>query len=97
MHLFYCDPAASHQKANVENCNGQLRRIFPKEDIIEGLDDTALKLINSHLNNRSLASLGGMRAYDAFKLAFGEEILHLLDVEEINPKNVKIINYRAYK
>lgn len=97
MHLFYCDPAASHQKANVENCNGQLRRIFPKEDIVERLDETSLKLINSNLNNRSLASLGGLRAYDAFKLAFGEEILHLLGVEEIDPKNVKIINYRAYK
>lgn len=97
MHLFYCDPAASHQKANVENSNGQLRRIFPKEDIIEDLNETSLKLINSHLNNRSLASLGGMRAFDAFKLAFGEEILHLLDVDEIDPKDVKIINYRAYK
>lgn len=97
MHLFYCDPAASHQKANVENSNAQLRRIFPKEDIIEGLSESSVKLINSHLNNRSLASLGGMRAYDAFKLAYGEEILHLLDVEEIDPKDVKIINYRAYK
>lgn len=97
MHVFYCDPAASHQKANVENSNGQLRRIFPKEDIVEGLSQQALKLINSHLNCRSLASLNGMKAYDAFKLAFGEETLRLLDVHEIDPKDVKIINYRAYK
>ena len=96
-HIFYCDSASSYQKANVENSNAQIRKIFPKEDVVEGLDEVAIAQINSHLNSRSLASLDGMCAFDAFKLAFGEEILNALNVKKIDTNNVKIINYRAYR
>lgn len=96
-HIFYCDPASSYQKANVENSNAQIRKIFPKEDVIEDLDTVAITKINCHLNSRSLASLDGMCAYGAFKLAFGEEILNALNVHKIETNNVKIINYRAYR
>lgn len=97
MKVFYCDPSASYQKGNVENVNGQIRTIFPKEDIIKGLDDETIKIINSNLNNRSLASLNGSTPYEAFKLAYGEKILQALDISYILPKDVKILNYRAYK
>ena len=96
-HIFYCDSASSYQKANVENSNAQIRKIFPKEDVVEGLDEVAIAQINSHLNSRSLSSLDGMCAFDAFKLAFGEEILNALNVKKIDTNNVKIINYRAYR
>ena len=97
MKVFYCDPSASYQKGNVENVNGQIRTIFPKEDIIKGLDDETIKIINSNLNNRSLASLNGSTPYEAFKLAYGEKILQALDISCIRSKDVKILNYRAYK
>ena len=97
MKVFYCDPSASYQKGNVENVNGQIRTIFPKEDIIKGLDDETIKIINSNLNNRSLASLNGSTPYEAFKLAYGEKILQALDISYIRSKDVKILNYRAYK
>ena len=97
MNIFYCDPASSAQKSNVENSNKQLRKIFLKDDVIENVTPAMISAINSNINSRALSSLNGMTAYDAFKLAYGKSILKELGVERINSKNVKIVNYREYK
>ena len=97
MNIFYCDPASSAQKSNVENSNKQLRKIFLKDDVIENVTPAMISAINSNINSRALSSLNGMTAYDAFKLAYGKDILKELGVEHINSKKVKIVNYREYK
>ena len=52
MNIFYCNPASSSQKANVENSNNQLRRIFLKDDLIQDVTSSMISEINSNLNSR---------------------------------------------
>lgn len=49
--LFYCDPLAANQKGNVENVNGQLRRIIPKGYSFQSITWEHCCLVNSHLNS----------------------------------------------
>ena len=96
MNIFYCNPTSSSQKANVENSNNQLRRIFLKDDLIQDVTSSMISEINSNLNSRYLASLDGMTAYEAFNLAYGEKILKALDVNYVESNNVRILNYKSY-
>ena len=96
MNIFYCNPASSSQKATVENSNNQLRRIFLKDDLIQDVTSSMISEINSNLNSRYLASLDGMTAYEAFNLAYGEEILKALNVNYVESNNVRILNYKSY-
>ena len=72
------------------------RKIFLKDDVIKDVTSSMISEINSNLNSRYLASLDGMTAYEAFNLAYGEEILKALNVNYVESNNVRILNYKSY-
>lgn len=73
--VFYCDPLASSQKANVEQMNQQLRRFFPKKQSIDHLDNYDIKDIENRINATRVQSLSGFTPDQAFTAVFGENVL----------------------
>jgi IS30 family transposase len=63
--LFYCNPLASYQKAEIENCHRMLRRIFPKHSSTEGLKPHQAKLMSEHINSYARDSKDGLSAFEA--------------------------------
>lgn len=88
--IFYCDPLASHQKGNVENVNGQLRRIIPKGYSFQTISATDCSLVNSHLNSYIKASINNKTASDLVEVIYGKDVLDLLQVKKIPPAEVTL-------
>lgn len=73
--VFYCDPLAFSQKANVEEMNQQLRRFFPKKQSIDHLDNYDIKDIENRINTTRIQSLSGFTSNQASASVFGESVL----------------------
>lgn len=78
------------KKPYVENLNGQLRIMFPKHALLDDYTQDELYQAASHFNSRCLSSIDDRTPYDLFKEIFGEEILTLLKIKKIPPKEVKL-------
>lgn len=86
--VFYCDPRAANQKGNVENQNGQLRRIVPKGYSIQELTFEDSFLINAHLNSYIRASIQNKTAFQWFQFAFPKQAIEALRLYEVPPSDV---------
>lgn len=86
--VFFCDPGESNQKPDVENMNAQLRPIFPKHAILNEYKQEELFFAASNLNSRCLSSIDDRTPSDLFTEIFGEELLSLLHLKKIPPKEV---------
>lgn len=64
--------------SNIENVNKQLRLFFPKGTSIDKFTKENIKRINQTMLDRSLRSLVGFTAKEAFIKAFDEELFNKL-------------------
>lgn len=88
--IFFCNPSESNQKPNVENYNAQLRPIFPKHRILNEYNQEELYFAASNLNSRCLNSIDNRTPSDLFIEIFGKDLLSLLHIKKISPKEVKL-------
>ncbi|WP_423363431.1 IS30 family transposase [Mycoplasma sp. P36-A1] len=91
--LFYCDPMASYQKANVERGHVTLRYILPKEKDLNNLglkSQEDLDLIFSHINSYPVETCNGKSPINYMKYFIDNtnEILQLLKISEIEPSSI---------
>lgn len=76
--IFYCDPMASSQKANVEQMNKQLRHHLPKGKSLELISSKILKQFENLINSSRIPSLSGFTPDEAFEAVYGGQILSTL-------------------
>lgn len=88
--LFFCNPAASNQKANIENVNGQMRQVFPKKKNINDYTQEDIYFVASNLNARFLSSIDDKTPSSLFIEIFGENLFKLLHLKTIDPKKVQL-------
>ena len=88
--LFYCNPYASYEKPHVENNHENLRRIMPKGQPIDGLDQEMVNKMVSHVNSLVRKEYGDRCAIDRFEEAFGEDVLKKLGIRRIPAEDVCI-------
>jgi transposase, IS30 family len=87
--IYYCDPNAAFQKAHVERNHELLRKILPKgtpyvePTSFDGLAQTDLDLVMSHVNSYLRESLQDRTPYDLFTTAFGTRVAELFGVRRI--------------
>ena len=87
--VFYCDPQESNQKSPAERNHEQLRRILPKgRTDMDKLTADDVALCCSHVNSYPLASLGGRTTLDSLGGLLPDEVLALVGVERLDPKDV---------
>lgn len=85
--IFYCDPQASNQKAQIEENHTLLRFIFPKGTSFHHFTQDDIDLALSHINSYHRAVIG-TAPIELFRLYFGEELLSKLKVRDIDPDSV---------
>lgn len=88
VHLFYCDPRRSDQKARCEKGHTEIRQLLPKGKVdFDELDAFDIAVANSHANSTPRLSLCGMCPVDMFLAAYkkpGKELLDNLGIEKID-------------
>ena len=89
-HIFYCDPGASYQKAEVENNHRFIRKISPKGTSFNGLTQDAIDLMMSHINSYGRASLEGQTPFDAFQQSHPWLDMKKLGLRFIHPDDVTL-------
>jgi len=81
--LFYCDPCASWQKPRVERNHEFLRLVLPKGSSFDGLTQTAVDKMLSHVNSYSRPTLNDKAPFDLFAFTYGVNLLTQLGLQRI--------------
>lgn len=69
VHLFYCDPRQSQQKAGCEKNHSEIRQVLEKGHFsFDELVKADLSVLMSHINSNPRASLGGKVPFKYFAL-----------------------------
>ena len=97
--LFYCNPYASCQKAEIERNHEFFRYYSPKGKSIKEYTQEEINLMFSHINSYNRKSRDDRTPYDIFEFVYGKEIIERLgikkiDFEEIDLSRNLIINFR---
>jgi IS30 family transposase len=81
--IFYCDPNAPWQKAEIENNHTFIRKILPKGTSFDDLTQENVDLMMNHINSYRRKGLGGKSPIEAFVCFFGEAIAKKLGLKLI--------------
>ena len=81
--LYYCDPYASFQKPNVELNHEFIRKILPKGRSFDGLVQSDISLMMSHINSYSREKLNDKSPFDMFGFIYGYDVLEKLGIRRI--------------
>lgn len=99
--LFYCDPGKSGQKGKIENNHEYIRRFIQKGNSFNEFTQDDINLMMNHINSVKRDSLEGDNPYTLMKDFLPKEIVELLDIEEIEQKNIilkdKLFDYKKKK
>lgn len=85
--IFYCDPMKPSQKGAAEKNHVEYRKIVPKGTSIDGLTQSDISLVCSHVNSYPRAARG-QAPIKLAKAALPACLLESLGVEEIAPDEV---------
>ena len=86
--VFYCDPSSPYQKGEIEVAHELIRRIIPKGTSLDDFQQKDIDLMLSHINSYKRAKLNNRSPYQMFSLLYGDELLHLLNIHEIEPNDI---------
>ena len=87
--VFFCHPYNSGEKGHCEKNHEYIRYILPKGTSFESLTQDKVELMMSHINSTKRPSVNGS-PYDYMALTYGTEVLDLLKIKKIEPKDVRL-------
>lgn len=85
--LYYCDPHASWQKANIEKNHHHIREVIPKGVTMEQFNQEEIKILEDNINNIPRDILDGKTPYEKTKELY-PEFIQLLNCDYIEPSEV---------
>jgi IS30 family transposase len=88
--VFYCDPYSSFQKPSVELNHEFIRKVVPKGASFDGLVQSDVDLMISHINSYSREKLNDKSPFDMFGFLFGHRLLKKLGVSKIPPNEIML-------
>jgi len=88
--VFYCEPYASYQKAQIENNHGFIREILPKKHSFGVLTQEKVTLMMNHINSVSRKSLNDKTAYATAEEKLGLAFMEKLNLKLIQPDEVHL-------
>ena len=86
--VYYCDPYSSWQKPHIEEAHTLLRRVLPKGTSFDGLAQSDIDLICSHINSYSRKRLAGATPFEIAPAGFTDELARALGLNRIDPDKV---------
>lgn len=100
-HIFYCDPMASWQKAEIEKNHEYIRYVLPKGTDLNQFTQDDITLLANHINSTIRPSLGDCAPYDMIADDDTDmvELMKTLKLQRIMPKDVNLTGslFRASK
>ena len=87
--VFFCHPYNSGEKGHCEKNHEYIRYILPKGTSFDFLTQDMCNLMMSHINSTKRPSVNGS-PYDYMALTYGTEVLDLLKIKKIEPKDVRL-------
>lgn len=88
-HVFFCHPYRSCEKPHCEKNHEYIRYVLPKGTIFDFLNQSLVDLMMSHINSTKRPSVNGS-PYDFMALSYGTQLLDLLKIKKIDPKEVTL-------
>jgi len=88
LNIFYCDPMQSSQKAHLENGHNYIRDIIPNGYPLDGLTQSDIDLMFSHINSTPRRSLGDKSPFEMFSFIYGADVPVLLNISMIERDDV---------
>lgn len=88
--IFYCNPSAPYQKAEIEVGHEFIRRIVAKGKSFDDLSQEDVEKMMNHINSYKRKKLNGKSPYEAFSFYYGEELVKKLGCQEVNAKDINL-------
>ena len=88
--LFYCDSYSSYQKGAIEENHTLVRYVIPKGVDMGALDEADVKAMMDNINSYERKSIG-TTPYRVAEALFGKKFLDDLGIDEIDPKDVRLL------
>ncbi len=89
--VFYCDPAAPHQRGAGENNHEQIRRIIPKGKSMDKYTQNDIDIMMNHINSYRRKNLGDKSPYEVFASLYSEDTLRKMGATLIQPDEVTLV------
>lgn len=93
-YVFFCDARRPEQKPHVENGHTLLRQKLPKGSSFDNLTQEDVKRILSHVNSVKRKGKNDKSSIEIFRFTYGQAILDLFGVQEIEPDAVDLTKYK---
>ena len=88
--IYYCNPSAPYQKAEIEVGHEFIRRIVPKGKSFDELTQADIGLMMDHINSYRRKKLNGKSPYEAFCFYYGEELAQKLGCHEVDATTINL-------
>ena len=88
--VYYCNPSAPFQKAEIEVGHEFIRRVVPKGKNFDELTQADIDLMMDHINSYRRKKLNGKSPYEAFCFYYGEELAQKLGCHEADAANINL-------
>lgn len=88
--IYYCNPSAPYQKAEIEVGHEFIRRILPKGKSFDELTQEDVSLMMDHINSYRRKKLNGKSPYEAFCFYYGEELAQKLGCHEVRASDINL-------
>ena len=88
--IYYCNPSAPYQKAEIEVGHEFIRRVVPKGKSFDELAQADIDLMMNHINSYRRNKLNGKSPYEAFCFYYGEELAQKLGCHEVDAANINL-------
>jgi len=88
--IFYCNPSAPYQKAEIEVGHEFIRRILAKGKSFDELSQEDVEMMMNHINSYKRKKLNGKSPYEAFSFYYGEELAQKLGCREVSAKDINL-------
>lgn len=88
--IYYCNPSAPYQKAEIEVGHEFIRRIVPKGKSFDELTQEDVERMMDHINSYQRKKLNGKSPYEAFCFYYGEELAQKLGCQKVTAGDINL-------
>lgn len=88
--IYYCNPSAPCQKAEIEVGHEFIRRVVPKGKSFDELTQADIDRMMDHVNSYRRKKLNGKSPYEAFCFYYGEELAQKLGCHEVDAATINL-------
>lgn len=88
--IYYCNPSAPYQKAEIEVGHEFIRRILPKGNSFDELTQEDIDKMMNHINSYRRNKLNGKSPYEAFCFYYGKDLAQKLGCQEVPAKSIHL-------